>query len=83
MSASNIFSLRFITDNVKTNYANVSVLSLKEKLSAVCPGRLSFVHTAVDDVRHRFLVCAVTDLGALTGPCDALLRKSEEPRCQT
>ena len=76
VSVSNIFSLRFITDNLKTNYANVSVLSFKEKLSAVCPGRLPFVHATVDDVRHRFLVCASPDPGALSGPCNVLLRRS-------
>lgn len=52
------------------------MLSCKENLSAVCPGRLCFMHMIVDDVRYHFLVCAVTDPGALTGPCSALSSRS-------
>lgn len=69
MSVINMFSLRFITDNLKTNYADMSVLSFKGKCL------LSFVQKTVDFVRHHFLVCAVTDPGALTGPCGALLSR--------
>lgn len=40
----------------------MSVLSLKGKMSSVSR-RLSYVLVIVDDVRHHFLVCAVSDLG--------------------
>lgn len=72
MSVINIFSLGFIRDNLKNKLCKYVYALLQRETVCCVPWQMSFVHMIVRDVRHHFLVCAVTDLGALTGPWGVL-----------
>lgn len=55
-------SLRFITGNLKTKYANLCMCTHSKGKRPVCPGRLSFGYMAVGNIGHHFLVWALADL---------------------